>query len=190
MQTDSDLSTTRRDLEFVRNAVRRDAAGGFPAPIAALWAAVSLLGFPLADFAPRWAGPFWAIASPLGFALSMWLGARSARSAGAADRREAARWAWHWLGLLVAIGLAALAPLSGSVAWDDFAAGVLLLLAVAWFTAAIHLHRSLLVVAVILAAGYLLVLYVPGPTWTLVGLASAAALAAVAWLGRRRGGGG
>jgi hypothetical protein len=190
MSSDTGLDSARADLEFVREAVRRDSSGGSPVPIALLWAAISLAGFPLADFAPHLAAPFWAIASPLGFALSLWLGSRGARAAGELDRREARRWAWHWGGLLGAIALAALAPLSGSVGWNDFAAGVLLVTAVAWFTAGVHLHRPLLGVAAVLAVGYLLVLFVPGPTWTLVGVVSALSLVVLAVAGRRRRGGG
>lgn len=181
-----DLGTTRQDLEFVRKAVHRDAGGGFPTSIALVWAAISLVGFPLIDFAPRLAPTFWAIASPAGFALSLWLGWRGARDAGELDRGESARWGWHWLGLLVAILLAALPAIGGRVAWDAFGAGVLLLAAVAYFTAGIHLHRSLLLVAAILAVGYLVVLYVPGPTWTFVGVAAAAALAGTTLVGRHR----
>jgi hypothetical protein len=138
------------------------------------------------DVAPRAVPWFWAIASPLGFALSVWLGGRAARSAGEVDRGEGGRWAAHWLGLLGAIALAALAVFAGKISWDAFGAVVLLLVAVAYFAAAVHLHRSLLLVAAILAAGYLIVLYVPGRTWTFVGLATAGALVAVALLGRRR----
>jgi hypothetical protein len=183
---DSGLGNAREDLEFVRRAVVRDDAGGFPAPIALLWAVISVVGFPLADFVPRWSAPFWAVAGPLGFGLSVWLGAKSARAAGEVDRREADRWTLHWLGLVGAMALAALAPVAGIARWDDFAALVLLLLAVAYFTAGIHLHRPLLLVAAILAAGYVVVLFAPGPTWTYVGVATAAALTGVALLGRRR----
>ena len=182
-----DLGAARQDLEFVRKAVHRDAAAGFPAPIGLVWAAISLVGFPLIDFAPRMAAGFWAVASPVGFALSLWLGWRGARMAGEVDRGEAGRWAWHWLGLLAAILLAALSAIGGRITWDAFGAGVLLLVAVAYFTAGIHLHRPLLLVSAILAAGYLAVVYLPGPTWTCVGVAAAAALAGTALLGRRRG---
>jgi len=181
-----DLGKAGEDLEFVRRAVHRDAEGAFPASIALLWAAISAVGFPLMDLAPRAVPWFWAIASPLGFALSVWLGWRAARSAGEVDRREGVRWAVHWLGLLGAIVFAALAVSAGKISWDAFGALVLLLIAVAYFAAAVHLHRSLLPVAGLLAAGYLTVLYVPGRTWTFVGLAVAAALVAIALQGRRR----
>ena len=181
-----DLGTTPQDLAFVRQAVQRERSAPFPTAIALLWAGISLVGFPLIDLAPRATPLYWAIASPLGFVLSLWLGARSARHAGAVDRGDAARWAWHWLGVLAAAVLAALPALTGDATWDAYAAGVLLLTAVAYFTAGIHLHRSLLAVAAVLAAGYLAVLYAPGPTWTYVGVAAAAALAGTALLGHRR----
>jgi hypothetical protein len=181
-----DVAKAGDDLRYVRRAVGRDEAGGFPTSIALLWAALSAVGFPLMDFAPRATPWFWGIASPLGFALSMWLGGRAARAAGEVDRREGARWGAHWLGLLVAIALAVLGAVSGRISWEALGAVVLLLLAVAYHAAAVHLHRSLGLVAAILAAGYLAVLYIPGRTWSLVGAATAAALVTVALLGRRR----
>jgi hypothetical protein len=182
----ADIGKAEEDLRFVRRAVRRDAEGGFPGSIALLWAAISAVGFPLMDLAPRAVPWFWAIASPLGLALSVWLGGRAARAAGEVDRGESGRWAAHWLGLLGAIALAVLGVFAGKISWDAFGAVVLLLVAVAYFAAAVHLHRSLGLVAAILAAGYVAVLYLPWRTWTLVGLASAGALVAVALLGRRK----
>ena len=93
------------DLQFVRQALDRDSRSPFPRAIGLLWAAIALAGFPLLDFAPRYALPFWAIAGPAGFVVTVWLARRGARAAGEADRAEAGRWQSHWLGLLQAAGV-------------------------------------------------------------------------------------
>jgi hypothetical protein len=171
------------DLEFVRKALAREARAPFPRAVALLWAAIALVGFPLFDFAPSAVPVYWTFAGPLGFAISLWLGRRSARAAGLEDRAEAARWSRHWLGLLIAIALVVVASIAGRLGWQTTGSTILLLLAAFYFTAGIHLHRGLLPVAALLGAGYLLVLFVEGRTWTWLGVATAAALAATALLG-------
>jgi hypothetical protein len=175
----------REDLQFVRRAVDRS-AGGLPLSIGLLWAVVSLVGFSLIDLAPAKAAVFWLVAPPVGFLLSLWLGWRSARAAGEQDQREGWRWAAHWGGLLVAIGLASLLVATEQATWSGFGAMVLLLLAVAYFTAGVHLHRGLLPVAGLLAAGFPAVLYLERWAWTALGLAMAAALIASALPKRAR----
>jgi hypothetical protein len=179
------LGRAEQDLDYVRRAIHRDAGGGLPVSIALVWAAISLAGFTLLDFAPRRAPAFWAIAAPAGFLASVWLGRRRALADGRRDEAEAGRWLWHWLGLGAAIGLAFLAPVAGVTDWEGLGATILLLLAVAYLTAGVHLHRPLVWVAAVLAAGYLAVLFAPGPKWTVVGLATAAALLAAAGLAGR-----
>jgi hypothetical protein len=176
----------REDLQFVRSAVRRGVAGAFPLPIAVLWAAISVVGFALVDLAPERSPLFWLVAGPGGFLLSIWLGSRSAREAGESDNAEAWRWILHWGGLLAAIALSTLAVVAGDASWSGFGATLLLIVAVAYFTAGIHLHRSLLLVAAILTAGYPAVLFVERWAWSVVGVAVAAALLAGALAGRGR----
>ena len=166
------------DLQFVRRALDRDAQAPFPRSIALLWAAIALAGFPLLDFAPRYGLPFWAFAGPAGFALTLWLAKRSARAAGEEDRAEAGRWSRHWLGVMAAIALIVFAAAAGKVSWETSGATILLVLAVAYYAAGVHLHRGLLLAAGMLALGYLLVLFVDGRTWTWIGVATAAALIA------------
>lgn len=171
------------DLEYVRKALAREARAPFPRPIALLWAAIALVGFPLFDVAPSAVPVYWTFAGPLGFALSLWLGRRAARAAGLEDRAEAARWSRHWLGLLIAIALVVVASIAGKLGWQTTGSTILLLLAAFYFTAGIHLHRGLLPVAALLGAGYLVVLFLDGRTWTWLGVAVAAALGATAFLG-------
>jgi cell division protein FtsW (lipid II flippase) len=181
----AEIRRAEEDLDFLRRVVRRDSGGRVPAAIALLWAAISLVGFGLVDFAPRWVSGFWMVAGPAGFLLSLLIGMRASRAAGEEDRAEGRRWAAHWLGLLAAIALSVLARTTGAVTWEGFGATIVLLVAVAYFTAGVHLARPLLGVAAVLAAGYVAVLLVPGYTWTWLGVLTAAALVATAFLGRR-----
>lgn len=177
------------DLRYVRRAVDRQAAGGLPLSIALLWAVLGLVGFALVDFFPEHAWKFWAVAGPGGFLASAWLGWRAARSEGEQDRAEGRRWLFHWAGLLAAIGLAVLGRVSGAVSDGGLGATILLLLAVAYFTAGVHLVRPLLLVAAILAGGYVAVLFAGSHVWTWVGVTTAAALVVAALAGRGRRGG-
>lgn len=176
------------DLEFVRRALVRESRGPFPRTVALFWAVIALIGFPLLDFAPEKAAPFWSLAGPLGFAVSLWLGRRSARVAGLEDREEAKRWSLHWVGLLIAMGLVVVASITGRIDGQTTGSTIVLLLAANYYAAGIHLHRGLLPVAALLGAGYLAVLFVDGPIWTGVGVATATALVATALVpaGRRR----
>jgi hypothetical protein len=171
------------DLVFVRRALEREARGPFPRSIAFLWAALSLVGFALIDFRPEWAAPFWLIASPVGFGLSIWLGRRAARAAGRTDRAESARWSAHWAGFLGAFALVAVAAGTGKLGWGMAGTMLLLLLAITYYTAGVHLHRGLLPVAALPAGGYLVVLFVEGRHWTWIGAALAAAMIAAAFVG-------
>ncbi len=181
----AEIHRAEEDLQFVRRAVRRDSGGRLPVAIALLWAVISLVGFGLVDFAPHWVPRFWIVAGPVGFLLSMALGIRASRAAGEEDRAEGKRWAAHWLGLLAAIALSILGRVAGAVSWEGFGATIVLLVAVAYFTAGVHLARPLLAVAAVLAAGYIAVLLVPGHTWTWLGVLTAAALVATSLLDRR-----
>ena len=62
----------------------------------------------------------------------------------------------------------------------------MLLLAANYYGAGVHLHRGLLPVAALLGAGYLAVLFVDGPIWTWVGVATAVALIATGFVSSRR----
>src|SRR5688572_12160854 len=132
------------DLQFVRQVLDRESRSPFPRAIGLLWAALALAGFPLLDFAPRLALPFWALAGPAGFVLTLWLAKRSARAGGESDPAEARRWTAHWAGVLVAVGLILVAASAGRLGWEVCGATILLVLAVTYYTAGIHLHRALL----------------------------------------------
>ena len=172
------------DLAYVRRVLDRESPDPFPRPVALLWAAIALVGFPLFDFAPRAVPVYWTFAGPLGVSLSLWLGRRAARDAGLEDRVQAARWSRHWLGLLIAIALVIVVSMTGRLDWQATGSTILLLLAAFYFTAGVHLHRGLLPIAGLLGVGYVLVLLLSGRVWTWLGVATAAALAATALVAR------
>jgi hypothetical protein len=55
---------------------------------------------------------------------------------------------------------------------------ILLLLALSYFTAGVHLDRPLLWIGILMAAGSILVTVVPLYAWTMLGIALAVSLAA------------
>lgn len=172
------------DLDFVRRSVERSEALGTPASIHFLWAAIVLVGFTLVDVAPGAVNGFWAVAGPLGWVVSAWLGFRFARRSGQMDRGVGMRYALHWMGVVVAMFLLALLGLRGLVDWPALGPAFLLLIALAYFLAGVHLDRRLLWFGPLAAAAYVAVLFLPGMTWTFVGVLWSAGLVATAILGR------
>jgi hypothetical protein len=180
-----EMSKIEQDLGYVRAAVTRMDRPYSPAGIYFLWAAIILAGFALVDLAPRVVGLYWLVAGPAGFALSFWLGWRSARRAGEFDRAEGRRHALHWFGLLAAGSLAVLPVATGRMDWHGFAATMVLLSALAYWLAGVHHDRAMRVVGPLLGAGYAVVVLLPGPVWTITGVLIAAALAVAGWSARR-----
>lgn len=172
------------DLEFVREAVRRS-EGGSPRGIYFLWAALVLVGFPLVDLAPRWVGTYWTAAGPLGGVASAFLGWRAARRRGELRRREGVRQGLHWGGMLVAIFLSPLLVAKGLMSGEALSAVILLLLALGYFLAGVHLEPPLRWIGILLAAGYVLVLTLQRYAWTVLGILVAVAMVAAALLADR-----
>ena len=167
------IQQLKGDLRFVRAAVDRGEYGRTPSAIYFLWAAVCLCGFALIDFAPAWVGTYWAIAGPAGFIVSAALGWHYARRDGGTSQATGRRHLLHWGGMLAAIFLAGLLPMRG----DQLSTAILLLLALGYFLAGVHLDHARLWVGVVMAGGYVAVILISAYAWTLVGVALAVALA-------------
>ena len=180
----SDVNQVTSDLKYVRRAVEQS-QNGTPAAIYALWGALGFVGLSMVDFAPQYVGRFWLLAAPLGFVASVLLGRRAALSAGQTDAQAGRRHLWHWAGLL--IGLALMVPLAvnGSIRWSLLAQLFLLFIAMVYFLAGIHLDRRLLTVGLLIAAGYVALLFSPPFAWTWTGIVVAAALWLCAYQARR-----
>ena len=183
----TDAASIKDDLAYVRAA----AEGSQPAQVPAiylLWAAICLVGFPLVDVVgagSAWIGIYWTVAGPLGGLLSWRLAVQAGRRAGQADRREGKRWMGHFLAFfgagLLGMGLIA----SGQLTWSGVSSLWILLLALTYFLAGLHLERRLMPVGVVLAVGYLFTLYLPEYGATTAGVSVAVTLVAQAWLGAR-----
>ena len=173
----------REDMAYVRAAADRAGSVHVPA-IYILWAAISLCGFTLADVVTDYRlGVYWMIAGPAGFCVSMWLGRRAGSRAGQADRRAGSRWGLHWLGFMAAGILGSALVATGHLSWAGFSSLWVLLVALTYFQAGVHLDRRMLPVGVAAAGCYLVTLFVPGYGWTAAGVVVAAVLTAQAFLG-------
>ncbi len=167
------------DLAYVRATVQKAEGQDAPAMIYFLWAGIVLVGFALVDIAAQYTGMFWLIAGPAGGIVSFFLGRRHAIRRGTISRDEGRRHAWHWSGLFVAILLSLLLFAGQTVPPENFPQLVLLIIAISYFYAGVHLDRPLIWVAVTLAGGYVAVGFLSGPVWTVVGALVAASLGIV-----------
>lgn len=172
------------DLGYVRHAVE-EAGHNRPSPAAIplLWAAIVLVGFPLVDFAPRYVGTYWMVAGPAGFVISLFLGWQASRRSGQITKGEGLRYSLHWGAMLAAIALAVLLVPANVVSDKSIGQIILLLLALTYFLAGVHLERRLLWLGLLLAAGYIVLLFVSTYAWTILGVASAVALTISALVG-------
>jgi len=173
------MESTRRveeDLEYVRDVVGRGEGFGAPQSIWFLLAAIVLVGCTLVDVAPRHVPAFWMLAAPVGFIASMWLGWRSARSAGIESRRDVNTHLFHWGGMLLAIfllvPLAATGPLSGPAMGQ----AALVLVALGYFLAGIHIAKPFIWIAPLVVVGYALTFVLDAWAWTITGALMAVGL--------------
>ena len=178
----------REDLGYVREVVARSEREDTPRAIWYLWAAIGGVGFTLIDFWPESVGLYWLIAAPLGFLTSMWLGWRHGRSIGQESRRAGYAHMLHWGGMGGATLLLVVFAARGHLEGDEIAQAILLVVALGYFLAGVHLARPLLWVGIALAASFLAVDFVDGYVWTAVGAVMALALVVTAHVQGRSGG--
>ncbi len=183
----NDKQKLTEDIAYVRAAAERSASVQIPA-IYLIWAVLCLCGFALVDFVgpgSAWIGLYWMIAGPVGFGLSWWFAKRASRDAGQADVREGRLWVFHFVGFgatgLLGFGLVA----TGQLTWPGMSSLWILLLALTYFLAGLHLDRRLLPIGLLLGVGYIITLALPAHGFTLVGVLVAIALATQAFLGAR-----
>ena len=176
----TDDKQMREDLRYVRSTLDRAGDAGNPAMIYFLWAAISFFGVAIIDYAPDWTGLYWMILGPLGGVLSAVLGWRAGRAQGQGSRREGMLQGLHWGGMMVAILL--LIPLitTRAVSVDELPRIILLLVALSYYLAGVHLDRRLLWVGVAVGGCYLFTVYQRGlpRLWTITATALAASLVA------------
>ena len=180
-----EIDDLKSDLSFVREVVDRAETPTAPASVYFLWAAIVLVGWPLNDFLPQAAGPFWAVAGPLGGVASAWLGARWARRVGQGSRTLGARHVLHWTAMIAAVFLALPLHTSGQMTQVGYLRLILLLIALAYFTAGLHLARPMLWIGLLVAVCYVAGFFVSAYLWTGSGVIVAMSLAAAGIVGAR-----
>jgi hypothetical protein len=180
-----DLDDLKTDLGYVRDVVDRAEQTSSPSSVYFLWAAVVLVGWPLNDFLPQAAGPFWAVAGPLGGVVSAWLAARWSRRVGQSSRSLGVRHMLHWTAMMAAIFLALPLRLTGQLSHIGFLRLILLLIALGYFTAGLHLARPMLWIGLLVTGCYVAAFFVTAYLWTGAGVAVSLSLAAAGMLGAR-----
>ena len=181
----TDIEKLRDDIAYVRTATDRSDHVPFRS-IYVLWAVIVLCGFPIPDFVDdkSWAGRYWLVAAPIGFLLSMWLGSRASTRIGQADIERGMRWAKHWLAYMVAALLGGLLVTGGKLTGSGVGAFSVLLLALAYFYAGLHLDRRLVPVGIVIGICFPAILFLPGYGSTASGVVIAGALTTVALLSK------
>jgi hypothetical protein len=175
------------DLDYVRRTLRSSQSTASPTRIYLLWALITLPGFALIDFRPHATGWYWLIAAPAGFLMTAFLAWDYWRRMGQSDMRMASHQLQHWAGMLVVIGLAALMVRAGDVSHDSLGKVILLLLVLAFWLAGVHLEAHLRWAALLMAAGYVvLVLLSIRYMWTVLGLSVAIGLILAGLSGKRK----
>lgn len=183
-----DAQNIQGDLQYVREVLDRAEGRRTPSGIYYVWALITLIGFPLTDFASgQVVGIFWMIAAPVGFILSGLIGWRFSMTLGQVDMKEAQLYWLHWLATLVAMALVSLLVINGIVERQAIGQIILLILALSYFTAGLYQDRPLLWLGLIMCAAYIILAFVTGYVWTIFGVVLAGCLAASGWIGGRRG---
>lgn len=176
----TDDRQARDDLSYVRSVLHRaERTAGSPATIYFVWAAITFFGFAIIDFAPEKTGLYWIVAGPLGGVLSAVLGHRAGRATGQPAEREGRVLAMHWSGVMIAVLLIVPLAMTRVIAPDDFPRLVMLVIALSYYTAGVHVDRRLIPVSVVLAACYLLAVFARTlpHLWTVTAAIVAASLA-------------
>jgi hypothetical protein len=173
----SELKQIQEDVGYLREVVERADTPRGPASIYYLWALITLVGFPLADFVGPLVGLFWALAGPIGGWITYRLAKAFADRHGRVSRSEGQRYALHWNGMMVAIVLAIVPVAMGSMSAEALSPIILLIVALSYFLAGVHLDHTIGWISFLMVGGYFLVLFLPTYPWSITGVAVAAGLA-------------
>jgi hypothetical protein len=185
--SEGNVEQIAEDLAFVRKAVQRR-RGITSLATNVLWALIILVGFSMNDFYPAGVGLFWAIAVPTGMTASGVLYWIAASRAGERDRTMDRRTMMHWLGLGVAIGLTFLLVACRAVDEQALGLPLLIILALAYYLAGVHLDSSYLWAGMVMAAGAVAAIFIRDYFATMLGVAVSAALILGGILRSRRNG--
>ncbi len=180
----SSIHELKEDLGFVAGAVRRS-DDRLPASIFVLWAILVPIGFALADFAGPWCGLYWLIVGPAGGIASWLMGRAAEKRAGQRDAALGRRYAHHWMFMGLACLLVGVSAGTGRIDLWSSIPMFMLVSALAYCLAGVHLHRSFLPSGLIMFAGYMALMWLPvSYIWTTTGLIVSGALLAGAFRAR------
>ena len=173
---DIDIAGLEKNLAFVASAVRR--RQGTVASLAAnvMWGVVILIGFSMNDWYPPGVLTYWAFSLPLAVAVSVAINWRAGRRIGEDDSVIRRRLALHWGGMAAAVGLLFVLTAANVVGPEALRLPVLVLLALGYFLAGVHLDRSYMWAGVVMAAGAVAAIFVQQYLPTMIGAAVCAAL--------------
>ena len=159
-------SKIESDIGYVKDLVTKSGKPNPPASFYYIWAVILTAGFALIDFAPRWVGIFWMIAGP----ASGFLAYKAGANKGQMDREIGIKHALHWSGMMVVIILAVLlGSQKGLVHGVVLSQVILLVVALGWWTAGVHLDRNFLWLGGIMGLGFLGTLFLDRYAWTAMG---------------------
>ena len=178
--TDSRMES---DLGYVRDVLDRSEQNASPSSIYWLWAIIVLIGFPLADFAPRFVGLYWMIMGPLGGIASGILGYRFSRNLGQLSRRVGRQHALHWGAMMIVIFSAVGLGIAGTVAWSEIHRIILLILSLSYFLAGVYLEPPMIWIGLLMFAAYFVMFFMSAYAWTIVGIVVAAGMIVAAVTG-------
>ena len=168
----ANLNVLREDLNFVSGAVHRSQGRSVPT-ILALWAVLVPIGFALADFAPSWCGPYWLFVGVPGGIASGLIGRAASIRYGQRDSKLSRRHGKHWLVMWAAYLLFGASVATGHIDPQSSVPIWLLLSAIAYTMAGIHLDHSdaFLPSGIIMFIGYAGLVWLPLPyLWTTTGV--------------------
>ena len=164
------------DMQYVRGVLESSQA--FPSATPAilyLWAAIVLAGFVMMDYGMSW---FWGIGGFGGGLLSMWLSRRAARRRGQIDDALAARANLHWaIGLAGGIILSAPLQISGAISEEVNGQIALLVIAICYFLAGVHLDRFMMWLGGLAVVAYGTTFFYDEVVWSIPGVLLASGLA-------------
>jgi hypothetical protein len=182
----SEANGIESDIGYVRGLVSKSDRSPAPASIYLMWAAICLVGFPLVDFAPKYVGIYWMIAGPAGTLASMVLGWRHSARLGQVRRDVGIRHGLHWIGTLTAIFMVVPLGVLELAGWSVVHRVILLIIAMSYYFAGVHLERPIMWVGLLMVAAYVSLFFIKAFQWTIVGVVVAVALAATGLLGGRK----
>ena len=168
-------NTANQDINYVKDVLTQADNKGYPS-IYILWGCIILAGYILADISPDYTQWYWYIATPVGIAISSYLGYRTERSRGQQDSKVGSLYMKHFCTLALFIFAAMFSR-------EYFA--ILLLVAMAYCLAGIHLDKYMYWIGLMTLAAYILIKAQVVDSNTFVGASLAAGFFAMAYLQAR-----